>query len=100
VVAAIREAEWYAQFPEDYRWSYNVMLVLAVTPTGGAEVGEIDRVCRRLAGHVGDDERWFREWRAMGDRVRALAEDALALGDRRAAMGHYRRWTASGGPPS
>lgn len=94
MVAAIREAEWYAQFPEDYRWSYNVMLVLAVIPTGGAEVGEIDRVCRRLAGHVGDDERWFREWRAMGDRVRALAGDALALGDRRAAMGHYRRATS------
>jgi fermentation-respiration switch protein FrsA (DUF1100 family) len=91
MVAAIRDAEWYAQFPDDYRWSYNVMLALAQIPTGGGEVGEIDRVCRRLADHVGDDERWFREWRAMGDQVRALAERAEGLGDRRAATAHYRR---------
>lgn len=93
MVAAIRDAEWSAWFPEDYRWSYNVLLVLAVIPSGGAEIGEIDRVCRRLAGHVGDDERWFAEWRAMGDRVRALAEQAEAIGDPRAAIGHYRRAT-------
>ena len=30
MVAAIRNAEWYAQFPEDYLWSYNVLLVLSV----------------------------------------------------------------------
>ncbi|MEU8200476.1 alpha/beta hydrolase [Streptosporangium sp. NPDC049046] len=94
MVAAIRNAEWCAWFPEDYRWSYNVMLVFAVVPTGGAEVGEIDRVCRRLAGHVGDDERWFREWGAMGDHVRGLAEKAEARGDRRAAVAHYRRATS------
>ncbi len=94
MVAAIRNAEWYAHFPENYLWSYNVLLVLSVIPAGGAEIGEVDRVCRRLAGHVGDNEAWFREWRAMGDHVRGLGEKAEALGDGRTAIKHYRRATS------
>lgn len=91
MVAAIRNAPWLAWFPEDYRWSFNVLIQLAQVRAGGAEPGEVDRVCRRLAGHVGDDERWFAEWHAMGDQVRGLAQAAEAGGDRRAALAHYRR---------
>ncbi len=25
-------------------------------------IGEVGKVSRRLAGHLGDDEAWFREW--------------------------------------
>lgn len=91
MVAAIRNAPWLAWFPEDYRWSYNVLIELAQVRAGGAEPGEVDRVCRRLAGHVGDDERWFAEWHALGDQVRGLGQAAEADGDRRAALAHYRR---------
>ncbi|GAA1864192.1 alpha/beta fold hydrolase [Pseudonocardia ailaonensis] len=91
MVAAIRNADWYTAFPEDYRWSYNVMIELAQARTGGAEVGEIDRICRNLAGRVGDDGAWFDEWKAMADRVAALGEAALARGDRRSACAHLRR---------
>lgn len=91
MVAALRNAEWFTYFPTDYRWSYNTMLSLALTGTGGAEVGEVDRVCRRLVDHVGDDERWFDEWLAMADHVRELGEAAEKRGDRIGAVAHLRR---------
>jgi dienelactone hydrolase len=91
LVTAIRNANWWAYFPNDYRWSFNMMIVMATIRTGGAEVGEIDAVGRRLVDHVGDDERWFDEWAKMGDHVRRLAEDAEADGRRLTSAAHYKR---------
>ena len=91
MVAAIRNAPWFTYFPEDYRWSYNTLLNAALTATGGAEIGEVDRVCRRLVDHVGDDERWFEEWAAMADHVQDLAEAAEKRHDRIGAAAHLRR---------
>jgi dienelactone hydrolase len=91
VVEALRHATWYARFPSDYRWSYNTLITLAMAPTGGAELGEVDQVCRRLADDVGDDDRWFEEWRRQGDRVRALAVAAEEAGHTRSGVAHYRR---------
>jgi dienelactone hydrolase len=91
MVTALRRADWYTPFPDDYRWSYNVMIVLATARYGGAEMGEVDRVVKRLREHVGDDEQWFTEWSALADRVRALAERHEAAGDPIGALAHYRR---------
>ena len=91
MVEALRHATWYARFPSDYRWSYNVLITLAIAPTGGAELGEVDQVCRRLIDDVGDDDRWFEEWRRMGDRTRALAIAADEAENTRSAVAHYRR---------
>jgi dienelactone hydrolase len=91
LVVAIRNASWFTYFPDDYRWSYNALLALAMVRHGGGEIGEIDQVCRRLEGSVGDDEAWFTEWSAMGDHVRELAADADRRGDAAAALSHYRR---------
>ena len=91
VVAVSDKATWFAYFPEDYRWSFNMLIAFAMVRTGGADVGEIDQVGRRLADHVGDDDQWFREWVRMADRVRLLAEDAEAGGRRHSAASHFRR---------
>jgi dienelactone hydrolase len=91
VTQAIRNAEWFTWFPEDYRWSFNMQLVVESARTGGADIGEIDRVARRMAGHIGDDEVWFTEWERMADHVRGLAEDAQAAGRRLSAAAHFRR---------
>jgi dienelactone hydrolase len=91
MVQAVRNAEWFTYFPTDYRWSFNVMITAGMARTGGSELGEIDRVCRRLVDKVGDDDAWFTEWRAMGEHVKGLADAALARGERRSAMAHYRR---------
>ena len=62
VEAVSEKATWFAYFPGDYRWSFNMLIAFAMIRTGGAEMGEIDQVGRRLADCVGDDDRWFHEW--------------------------------------
>ena len=89
--AAIRDRSWPAYFPTDYRWSFATLLVLAAARTGGSEIGEVDRVSRRLADCVGDDSRWFSEWVTMGDRVRAQGEEAEQRDQHLTAGAHYRR---------
>jgi len=92
VVEAVSDkATWFAYFPGDYRWSFNMLIAFAMIRTCGAEMGEIDQVGRRLADCVGDDDRWFREWIGMADHVRGLAEDAEARGYRHGAASHFRR---------
>jgi dipeptidyl aminopeptidase/acylaminoacyl peptidase len=67
------EAAWFTYFPEDYRWSSAVVGMLSTAPWGGAEIGEVHQVGRRLRQDVGNDDLWFREWVMMGDKIRKLA---------------------------
>lgn len=86
-----RHANWFTYFPEDYRWSAAVSGVLTTAPYGGAELGEVDRVGRRLRGQVGDDGAWFEAWCEEGRRLRAWAAEAEAAGRRlTAAQVHLR----------
>jgi dipeptidyl aminopeptidase/acylaminoacyl peptidase len=81
-----KTANWFTYFPEDYRWSSAVSGIIGSAPWGGSDIGEVDRACRSLRPHLGDDEAWFEAWRAEGARVHALA---------RAADERRRRITAS-----
>jgi dienelactone hydrolase len=86
-----RQANWFTYFPDDYRWSAAVAGVLSTAPYGGAELGEVDRVGRRLRGKVGDDVAWFEAWCEEGRRLRAWGEEAEAAGHRlTAAQVHLR----------
>lgn len=89
--AAPAHANWFTYFPEDYRWSAALVGVLTTAPYGGAEIGEVDRVGRRLRDRVGDDEAWFLAWREEGERLRrwAAAEEAAGHGLTAAAV-HLR----------
>ncbi|MFC1491087.1 alpha/beta hydrolase family protein [Nitrospinota bacterium] len=69
---ALAKATWFTYFPNDYRWSAAISILYSSANWGGAAMGEIDQVGRRLAKKVGDDNLWFREWVTMGDRLRAL----------------------------
>lgn len=71
---------WFMYFPGQYRWSAALALVLGSAPYGGAELGEVDAVGRRLRDRVGDDEAWFAAWTDMGDAVGGAAEAAAAGG--------------------
>ena len=77
--------------PAHYRWSSGMASVLGFSPWGGSEIGDADRVGRRLLDHVGDDERWFQEWTAMGDELRGIAERELGSGHDLTAAGAYLR---------
>src|SRR5919201_1011341 len=83
--------DWFTYFPDDYRWSAALMLLLGAAPSGGADVGEVDRAGRALRSQVGDDEAWFRVWAEEAGRVRRLAEVADDEGRIHTAAGAYAR---------
>jgi dienelactone hydrolase len=84
-------ATWFTYFPEDYRWSSAVCGILSSAPWGGSDIGEVDRACRGLRKHVGDDTAWFEAWRAEADRVAALAREAEQRGRKITAASAYLR---------
>ena len=55
-VVAGRQTNWFTYFPEDYRWSAAMVDVIGCSGMGGSDIGEVDRLGRRLRGKVGDDE--------------------------------------------
>jgi dienelactone hydrolase len=59
----------FMYFPQDYRWSMGMLLVLGAAPWGGAEIDEAHRVGLRLKQRMGSDEAWFEEWTQMGEMV-------------------------------
>ena len=75
----------FIYFPTDYRWSMGLLLCLSGAPWGGAEIDEVNRVGRALAGHVGNDNAWFEEWTRMGDRLEARGRESAKAGHRRSA---------------
>ncbi len=91
VVKAIRNKTWLAYFPEDYRWSYNIMAAMAGASSGASDIGEIDQICRRLARRVGDDKLWFREWCRWADRLRKNGMAEERRGHTLSAAASHRR---------
>lgn len=88
---AIGSTAWPAAFPDDYRWSFNTLLAMAAIRNGGADMGEIDEAVRQLSSCVGDDQRWFDVWFAIGDRARRMGDEALTRSRHVTAAEHYRR---------
>ncbi|MEE9274749.1 MAG: alpha/beta hydrolase, partial [bacterium] len=85
------KAAWFTYFPEDYRWSASITMVLSAAQWGGSDIGEVDIVGRRLRKKLGDDRHWFREWTRMGDRVRALGMAEERKGHALSAASHHKR---------
>jgi dienelactone hydrolase len=81
----------FIYFPTDYRWSMGLLLCLSGAPWGGAEIDEVNRVGRALAGNVGDDDAWFEEWARMGERVEARGHEAQAAGHKLTAAAALMR---------
>jgi dienelactone hydrolase len=67
---------WFTYFPDNYRWSAGLIIALGTAPWGSSDLGEVDRVGKRLKGKVGDDEAWFTEWTRMGEELETLAREA------------------------
>ncbi len=90
-IVAGRQTNWFAYFPEDYRWSAAMVDVIGCAGMGGSDIGEVDRLGRRIRGRVGDDDAWFAEWSRLGDEVRAIAEKAEKEGNGYTAASFYLR---------
>jgi dienelactone hydrolase len=78
-------------FPGEYRWSEGLRLALTAEPYGGAEIGEIDIVGRRLMKQLGDDTAWFKEWKNMGEHIESIGKTAEEEGHALTAAGCYLR---------
>jgi dienelactone hydrolase len=81
----------FIYFPTDYRWSMGLLLCLSGAPWGGAEIDEVNRVGRALAGRVGDDQAWFDEWARMGERLEARGREAKDAGHKLTAASALMR---------
>jgi dienelactone hydrolase len=84
------QAAFFNYFP-DYRWSSGLLMALGSAVYGGADVGEVHHVGRSLAESLGDDAAWFVAWRAMGERLGAVAEDHASAGRQLTAAATYLR---------
>ena len=82
---------WFTYFPDDYRWSSGLVNCLSVAPWGGADIGEVDQVGRKLKIDVGNDALWFREWIKMADKVRKLAISEERKKNNFSASYHHKR---------
>ena len=69
---------WFIYFPGNYRWSAGLITALGAAPWGASDLGEVDRVGRRLRKRVGDEQAWFDEWTRMGKELEKLAKEALS----------------------
>jgi dienelactone hydrolase len=78
-------------FPDNYRWSAEMMALLSTAPYGGPDIAEIDRAGRKLRAHVGDDEAWFRVMREEGEVLDRRAQNAEGKGQKLTAAATYLR---------
>jgi dienelactone hydrolase len=78
-------------FPGEYRWSEGLRLALTAAPYGGAEIGEIDQIGRRLMEKIGDDSSWYNEWKLLGLHVEGLGKTAERENNKITAASRYLR---------
>jgi alpha-beta hydrolase superfamily lysophospholipase len=73
----------------DRTFSFELLRALSYAPYGGADIGECLRTASRI--REGDFEGWHAEWARTAARVHAVADEALARGQRLSARGAYLR---------
>jgi alpha-beta hydrolase superfamily lysophospholipase len=66
----------YNFFPNNYWWTIRLNGIINESYLGGGSYAEITQVIAKLNNN--EPESWIREWEAMGDRVRGLAQNAEA----------------------
>src|SRR5262245_27191810 len=67
--------KYFMYFPGNYRWSAAFVNMLGRASFGGADISELHKIGRRLAGKSSeDDEAWFDACVRVADEVRAHAE--------------------------
>lgn len=82
---------WFKYFPDHHMWSQALLTILEMTPWGGATLGEVDQIGKRLRKSVGDHKAWIKEWTGMAQRVERLADEAADKGRDLTAGGAYFR---------
>ena len=76
-------------FETDESFSFETLRALGYAAYGGADVGEVLTAAQRIT--PGDGESWYREWRALADRVADTADACAAAGHPVSANSAYLR---------
>ena len=74
---------------KDEDQDFYLQWALSFAKYGGAEFGECLAICPRIKD--GDPDSWAREWIALSDRIRKVADDYLANGHKISARDAYFR---------
>ncbi|HEY6864519.1 MAG TPA: alpha/beta fold hydrolase [Burkholderiales bacterium] len=83
---------WTDPFPGNFMWSNATLVCRGMAPYGAVALGEIERVCERLAARgPTDPDAWWQEWGAMAEKNERLADAAAAEGRDATAGRHYLR---------
>ena len=82
---------YFMYYPDNYRWSAEMLVILSTAPYGGADLSEVDHNGRKLRDTVGDDAAWFEAWRESGELLRARAAQAEARKHAVTAASNYLR---------
>ncbi len=86
------QGSWIDHFPGNFMWSNATLVCKGMAPYGAVAIGEIDRICERLAARgMGDPDAWSQEWCAMAEKNEKLADEAAAEGRGFTAGDHYLR---------
>src|SRR5689334_2925317 len=70
-------------------WDFQVWRLASQAHYGGGHLNEIARVIDRLTPD--DAESWYSEWRALGDQLTGMADEAAGAGHRRTASDRLLR---------
>jgi pimeloyl-ACP methyl ester carboxylesterase len=76
-------------FDTDESFSFETLRAVGYTAYGGADIGEVITTAERIT--PGDTESWYREWRALADRIAGIADVCAANGHAVSASSAYLR---------
>jgi alpha-beta hydrolase superfamily lysophospholipase len=76
-------------FDTDESFSFETLRAVGYAPFGGADIGEVMATAARIT--PGDPESWYREWRALADRIATIAEKCAGDGHAESASSAYLR---------
>lgn len=76
-------------FDTDESFSFETLRAVGYTAYGGADTGEVITTAERIT--PGDTESWYREWRALADRIAGIADVCAANGHAVSASSAYLR---------
>jgi dienelactone hydrolase len=76
-------------FDTDESFSFETLRAVGYTVYGGADIGEVMTTAARIT--PGDGESWYREWKALADRIAGIADDCAAKGHAVSAGSAYLR---------
>jgi pimeloyl-ACP methyl ester carboxylesterase len=76
-------------FENDESFSFETLRAVGYAVYGGADIGEVLTTAQRITS--GDVDSWYDEWRALADRIAAIADACAAAGHPVSASSAYLR---------